>query len=132
VCLNVLEHIERDRDALAAMRELLNPGGTVVLLVPAVPALYGELDRALGHYRRYTPAVLRDRLADAGLAVRHLEYFNLAGMPGWWLVGRVLKRSVIPTGSLRFYNALVPLFRLERYLPWRPGQSLIAVGERAA
>jgi SAM-dependent methyltransferase len=132
VCLNVLEHIERDRDALAAMRELLNPGGTVVLLVPAVPALYGELDRALGHYRRYTPAVLRDRLADAGLAVRHLEYFNLAGMPGWWLVGRVLKRSVIPTGSLRLYNALVPLFRLERYLPWRPGQSLIAVGERAA
>jgi hypothetical protein len=47
-------------------------------------------------------------------------------------VGRVLKRSVIPTGSLRLYNALVPLFRLERYLPWRPGQSLIAVGERAA
>jgi SAM-dependent methyltransferase len=131
VCLNVLEHIERDHDALVAMRDLLAPGGAVVLLVPAVPALFGELDRALGHYRRYTPDVLRRRLAGAGLVVRHLEYFNLAGMPGWWFVGRVLKRAMIPTGSLRLYNALVPLFRLERWLPWRPGQSLIAIGARA-
>jgi SAM-dependent methyltransferase len=131
VCLNVLEHIERDMAALAAMGELVRPGGTVVLLVPAGPALYGELDRALGHYRRYTPATLRDVFAAARLAVRHLEYFNLAGIPGWWLVGRVLKRTMIPAGSLRIYDALVPLFRLERHLPWRTGQSLIAIGVRS-
>jgi SAM-dependent methyltransferase len=132
VCLNVLEHIERDRDALEGMRDLLRPGGTVVLLVPAVPGLYGALDRALGHYRRYTPAALRRLFDDAGLATRHLEYFNLAGMPAWWLLGRVLRRPMIPTGGLRLYNALVPLFRLERFLPWRAGQSLIAIGMRGA
>jgi hypothetical protein len=38
---------------------------------------------------------------------------------------------MIPRGSLRVYDALVPLFRLERLLPWRIGQSLIAVGEVA-
>jgi SAM-dependent methyltransferase len=132
VCLNVLEHIERDDEALGGMRELVRPGGTVVLLVPAVPALYGALDRALGHYRRYTPVMLRRLFHDGGLAMRHLEYFNLAGMPGWWFIGRVLKRSMIPAGSLRLYDALVPLFRLERYLPWRLGQSLIAIGARTA
>lgn len=132
VCLNVLEHIDRDREALGAMRDLVRPAGTVVLLVPAVPALYGELDRALGHYRRYTPSMLRRLFDAAGLGLRHLEYFNLAGMPGWWFVGRVLRRSMIPTGSLRLYNALVPLFRLERYVPWRTGQSLIAIGVRPA
>ena len=130
VCLNVLEHIEDDRGALAAMRGLLVPGGRLVLLVPAVPFLYGTLDRALGHYRRYTRPLLRERYAEAGLRVRHLEYFNLAGMPGWWVVGKVLRRDVIPQGSLGLYDTLVPLFRLERLLPWRVGQSLIAIGER--
>jgi SAM-dependent methyltransferase len=132
VCLNVLEHIEADVDSLEAIRDLLVPGGRIVLLVPAFRALYGELDRALGHLRRYTPAMLRERYDRAGLRLRHLEYFNMAGMPGWWFVGRVLKRSMIPTGSLRLYDALVPLFRLERLLPWRVGQSLIAIGERDA
>jgi len=131
VCLNVLEHIEQDGEALDAMRRLLRPGGTLVLLVPALPALSGELDRALGHWRRYTPDLLRSRFAAAGLAMRHLEYFNLAGMPGWWFVGRVLRRSLIPARSLRLYDALVPLFRLERFLPLRLGQSLIAIGVRA-
>ncbi|MDH4043016.1 MAG: class I SAM-dependent methyltransferase [Gemmatimonadota bacterium] len=130
VGLNVLEHIEGDVDALAAMRAMLRPGGAVVLLVPAVPALYGELDRALGHHRRYTPALLRGCFASAGLTMRHMEYFNLAGMPGWWWVGRVLQRSVIPVGGLRWYDALVPLFKFERFLPWRWGQSLIAIGVR--
>src|SRR6266508_394475 len=49
--------------------------------------------------------------------------------PGGWLAGRVLRRRLIPTGALRWYEALVPLFRLERLLPWRIGQSLIAIGE---
>src|SRR2546423_1456953 len=131
VCLNVLEHIEDDRASLRAMHDLLQPGGRLVLLVPSLRALYGTLDEALGHFRRYVPDELRTKLQAAGFRVRHLEYFNLAGVPGWWLTGRVLHRRLIPTGALRWYEALVPLFRLERLLPWRIGQSLIAIGEVA-
>ena len=130
ICLNVLEHVRDDELSLATMFQLLRPGGRLVLLVPSLPAIYGTLDRALGHFRRYTPAELRRKYTAAGFLMRHLEYFNLAGIPGWWFTGRVLKRELIPTGSLRWYDALVPLFRLERWLPWRVGQSLIAVGER--
>ena len=129
ICLNVLEHIEADEAALRAMRGLLQPGGRLVLLVPALQAIYGSLDAALGHYRRYGAAELRAKFAAAGLRLVHLEYFNLAGILGWWLTGRVLRRTLIPRGSLRLYDALVPLFRLERLLPWRVGQSLIAIGE---
>lgn len=129
VCLNVLEHIEDDRASLAAMHDLLEPGGRLVLLVPSLRVLYGTLDEALGHFRRYTPKELSTKLGDAGFRVRHLEYFNLAGVPGWWFTGRVLRRRIIPTGALRWYEALVPLFRLESLLPWRIGQSLIAIGE---
>ncbi|MBI2072183.1 MAG: class I SAM-dependent methyltransferase [Gemmatimonadetes bacterium] len=130
VCLNVLEHIEDDRAALAALRGLLAPGGRLVLVVPAVPFLYGTLDRALGHYRRYTRSLLRERYAEAGLAAPRLEYVNLAGLLGWWLAARVLRRETIPPGWLRVYDTLVPLFRLEWLLPWRIGQSLIAICER--
>jgi SAM-dependent methyltransferase len=132
VCLNVLEHIEDDRASLRAMHDLVQPGGRLVLLVPSLRALYGTLDEALGHFRRYVPAELSEKLQAAGFRLRHLEYFNLAGVPGWWLAGRVLRRRVIPAGALRWYEALVPLFRLERLLPWRIGQSLIAIGEAPA
>jgi hypothetical protein len=111
------------------MRSLLAPGGRLVLLVPALPALYGTLDSALGHVRRYTASELETKIRAAGFRLVHREYFNLGGVPGWWLTGRVLKRTMIPRGSLRVYDALVPLFRLERWLPWRLGQSLIAVSE---
>jgi SAM-dependent methyltransferase len=130
ICLNVLEHVQDDRRSLAVIQSLLRTGGRLVLLVPALPAIFGTLDTALGHYRRYTPRELREKFAAAGLALRHLEYFNLAGILGWWFTGRVLRRRLIPEGSLALYDAFVPLFRLERFVPWRIGQSLIAIGER--
>jgi len=131
ICLNVLEHVEDDITSLAAVRKLLEPKGRLVLLVPALPALYGSIDRALGHHRRYTRADLIAKLERTGFRLAHIEYFNLAGIPGWWWAGRVLQRQTIPAGSIKLYDTLVPLFRLERLIPWRVGQSLIAVGEAA-
>jgi SAM-dependent methyltransferase len=130
VCLNVLEHIEDDVGSLESMRTLLESGGRLVLLVPALPVLYGTIDAALGHFRRYTPSLLRSRFDRAGLTMLHLEYFNLAAVPGWWFAGRLLRRTMIPTTLLSLYDKFVPIFRLERFLPLRIGQSLIAIGER--
>src|SRR3989442_4745055 len=53
VCLNVLEHIEDDGASLRALRGMLQPGGPLVLLVPALRGLHGTLDEALGQFRRY-------------------------------------------------------------------------------
>jgi SAM-dependent methyltransferase len=131
ICLNVLEHVENDSGSLVAIRAMLAPGGRLALLVPALPALYGTMDRELGHHRRYKRGALSDLLRATGFKLAHIEYFNLAGVPGWWFAGRVLRRPIIPAGSLKLYDALVPLFRLERLLPWRVGQSLIAIGEAA-
>jgi len=131
ICLNVLEHVDDDIAALQAMRRLLAPAGRLILLVPALPALYGTMDKALGHHRRYQCGALRSLLDATGFNVAHVEYFNLAGVPGWWFAGRVLRRRMIPAASLKLYDALVPLFRLERFLPWRVGQSLIAIGAAA-
>jgi glycosyltransferase involved in cell wall biosynthesis len=128
VCANVLEHVEDDAGSLRAMRELLAPGGRVVLIVPALHALFGTIDTAIGHYRRYTRAEIDAKLRAAGLEVEHVSYFNLLGVPGWWLNARVLRRRSVPGLQARLNDRLVPLLRLERRLRPPIGMSLLAVG----
>ena len=72
-CLNVLEHIEQHDAALRHMYELLMPGGHLLLLVPAGGYMYGTLDMALGHFRRYEEASLRLLVCNAGYEIVHFE-----------------------------------------------------------
>jgi SAM-dependent methyltransferase len=68
VCaFEVLEHVERDEEALAQWVEWLNPGGMCIVSVPARPERFGKADVAVGHYRRYSLIQLRNLLAQAGL-----------------------------------------------------------------
>jgi len=131
VCLNVLEHIEDDRFALAEMREALAPGGRLALLVPAHQFLYGEFDRALGHFRRYERRDLAVKLEQAGFAVRGLKFFSLLAMLPWLVNGRILKRDYLPVGQANLANRLVPLLRLEKLIGPPCGLSLIAIAEKA-
>jgi glycosyltransferase involved in cell wall biosynthesis len=127
VCSNVLEHIEDDGKALAAMRDVLEPGGRVVLIVPALQNLYGSIDRAIHHYRRYSRDELTRKLERAGLTVEHVSYFNMLGVPGWYLNARVLKRQSVPGVQARINDWLVPWLRLERRFGPPVGMSLLAV-----
>src|SRR5689334_13387443 len=54
VLMNVLEHIRDDAAVLAALHRKLKPGGRIIVLVPAGPWAYGDLDKRLGHFRRYS------------------------------------------------------------------------------
>lgn len=131
VMLDVLEHIEDDVATLAALREMLTESGAVVLKVPALPQLYGALDAAIGHYRRYTRNTLARTAARASLVISECRSFNLAAAPGWWLNGRILRRTHPPENQLRLYDRLVPAFRLVDRLTGPPfGTSLIAVARR--
>jgi SAM-dependent methyltransferase len=130
VCLNVLEHIADDATALRAIASLLIPGGVIVLLVPAFPALYGPIDRNLGHYRRYTLDSIARRAAETGLRVRKTHYVNCAGFFGWWLNSHILKRETQSAKQIAAFERLVPaLSRLEGIAHPPFGQSLFAVLE---
>jgi SAM-dependent methyltransferase len=128
VCTNVLEHVRDDRRGLEHMHTLLVPGGRLLLFVPAFPALWGTLDEADHHYRRYGRSELRTKLVDAGFRVERLAFTNPLGIVGWVLNGKVLKRQVVSAGQLRLYDRLVPaLSRLERVVRPPLGLSLVAV-----
>src|SRR5262245_60236820 len=131
LCLNVLEHVEDDRSALRRLHAALVPGGRLLLLVPAHQRLYGAIDRAIDHYRRYDRETLAIRLQEAGFQVEHTVFFNRLGALGWYLNSVILRRTRVPGLQLHVQNLLVPLLRVEAALPLPFGLSLIAVGRRS-
>lgn len=133
VCLNVLEHINDDRAALKECLELLEPEGRLILVVPQYQWLFGSLDEEDGHYRRYSRAELKAKLLESGFEVIHEGCFNLAGIAGWLLNGRILKRRELPVSQMKLYDRLAPaLFWLESLAGPPAGLSLFMVGRRPA
>jgi glycosyltransferase involved in cell wall biosynthesis len=130
VCLNVLEHIEDDKRVLAELYRAIEPGGVVIVLVPAHPELYCDLDRNLGHFRRYTRELLEARFREAGFAIEKSRYFNWVGAVGWYLFGRLLKRPHITKAATRGYRLVAGLRDLEEPDGFRFGLSTIAIGRR--
>ena len=81
--INVLEHIEDDLGTLRAIQRFIEPGGTVVIYVPALNGLYGGFDRKVGHFRRYSKWRLGEVMREAGLEPVKLRYANMIAIPGW-------------------------------------------------
>jgi glycosyltransferase involved in cell wall biosynthesis len=131
LCLNVLEYSEDPAAIVRAVGAALKPGGNLIVLVPLGPALYGSLDRSLGHKRRFSAAGLAALLRDGGFAVERQYQWNKAGAPPWWLYSRLLRSRRISKLVLKVFDKTVWLWRrLDSLMPW-PGLSLIAVGRKA-
>lgn len=130
--LNVVEHIENDDLAIQNARSLLRPGGRMIILVPAFNFLYNGFDLNLGHHRRYSRHSLETLLERNHLEVIRSRYFNLAGIAGWFVSGKLMKKDTIPGGQMKLYNSLVPVFRwLDKISFYAAGLSVIAVGRRS-
>ena len=134
VCLNALEHIDDDRGALAAMASILEPGGAIVLIVPAFEALYGPLDHNLGHYRRYTRKSMVEFATATGLQVKTARYMNVAGFFGWWANSHLFHRESQSPKQIEFFDrVVVPIVsRVEAAVTPPFGQSLFVVLRKPA
>jgi SAM-dependent methyltransferase len=122
---NVLEHIEDDYAAMAAMARAVRPGGQVTALVPAHPRLYSAMDRAFGHHRRYTRERLRAITEAAGLEVERLYSFNALGLLGWWAKKRAGAQE-IGSSPLKAYEAMLRAWApIERRVDVPVGLSVI-------
>jgi glycosyltransferase involved in cell wall biosynthesis len=127
VCLNVLEHLPDDVGALRNIYNSLEIGGRAIILVPNNPKLTGTLDEVLGHCRRYEPEQLISAGQQAGFRIENLLNFNRAGVPAWWLNGKILRRKTFGMFQIRVLNALTPSFRrIDAFLPFPP-LSIIAI-----
>jgi glycosyltransferase involved in cell wall biosynthesis len=130
ICLNVIEHVERDHTALTNLRNALVDGGTAIVLVPQGQWNFGTLDEVLGHQRRYSKKSLRQLAEHCGFKVNEILEFNRVGTPAWVLNGKILRRQTFGLFQIWMLDVLTPVFRfIDPFLPF-PGLSLIAVLER--
>jgi glycosyltransferase involved in cell wall biosynthesis len=128
VCLNVLEHVEDDHMGLHNIHSALATGGRAIVLVPHDQAIYGSLDAALGHFRRYSHEELKTKMEQAGFRVETILEFNRISRPGWYVSGRIMRRTTLDPMQMKLFDKMVWLWRkIYRYLPWPP-TSIIGIG----
>ena len=143
---DVLEHIDDDLGTLRWAFETLEPGGVLVLTVPAHPFLFDEMDRLAHHRRRYRRRELFRKLENAGFEVLHMRHFMVVLVPmllAARLVGRLLPGALSDASRRRDAElrvipglnwVLLALLRIEGALqracplPW--GSSLLALARR--
>jgi 2-polyprenyl-3-methyl-5-hydroxy-6-metoxy-1,4-benzoquinol methylase len=129
--LNVVEHIFDDNLAVENARKLLKKNGHLIILVPAYQSLFNGFDKHLEHYRRYTKSSLSPLLNNAGLKIIHRQYFNIVGILGWFVSGKIQKNKIIPSGQMGLYNLLVPIFKVIDLLTLNKwGLSVVVVGKK--
>ena len=130
VYVNVLEHIEDDHQSLVIINRLLKAKGSLCLFVPAIPWLYGALDKSFGHYRRYSKGQLENLLIRSGFKVCTLKYFHATGVLTWTLMGKILRWNSWDSRSVKLYDQIVTpiICRIERTISPPLGQSLLSIG----
>jgi 2-polyprenyl-3-methyl-5-hydroxy-6-metoxy-1,4-benzoquinol methylase len=73
-CMDVIEHLKDDVSFLKLAASQLEPGGCLLLSVPAHEIFFSDWDKKLGHFRRYGQKELRTKVAAAGLEVVKAKY----------------------------------------------------------
>jgi SAM-dependent methyltransferase len=107
IALDVIEHLDDDRQALREFSRLLRPNGSLIVFAPAFNFLWGLQDEVSHHRRRYTASGLRQKLEEMGLHVSKLTYANTFLFP---LIfgGRMALRLFGSNGQIVSENDLHP------------------------
>lgn len=139
--LDVLEHVEDDRNTLKVLGSLLKPGGVLLISVPAFPFLWSAHDEVHHHKRRYLLGELKSKLGSASLEVVYASYFNTLLFPlifGARLLSK-LRSNKRESGDLTMPNPFINrllfvIFSSERFVlgrwPLPFGVSAMAIARK--
>ena len=127
VMVNVLEHIEDDREALKHLLRILKPGGHLLLFVPALQGLMSKLDLMHGHFRRYHRPDLVGKVKAAGGEVLLARYFDCAGVIPWLVLNKLMGSTTFNPVLIGINDKyVVPVSRaFERIVPAPWGKNLL-------
>lgn len=93
--LHVLEHIKEDINELKNAKNKLNDEGHLVIMVPAHQKIYGNLDKAVGHFRRYEKDFFKKNLLDLELV--SFRYLDTMGYLLYYLNKIFFKNETFPS-----------------------------------
>jgi polyisoprenyl-phosphate glycosyltransferase len=133
IYIDVLEHIEHDREELHLAASHLRAGGHIIVLSPAHQRLFTPFDAAVGHFRRYNRAMLR-AISPPGLRLSRMRYLDVIGLSASTANLLFLQQSMPKKGQLDLWDGLmIPISRvLDRLLLYSAGKSIIAIWQKPA
>jgi SAM-dependent methyltransferase len=136
ILIHVLEHIEKDREALSHLHTLLRPNGRILIEVPAMPSLFSVHDRMLGHFKRYNKRNFREAVDDSLFSIIDLWFQDQIGMVGSFFYFKLKKIElksqqgvdlVVKRGAL-YDKYLIPLESFyDKFLRFPFGLSLTGI-----
>tara|TARA_B100000287_G_scaffold425703_1_gene472433 strand:- start:2154 stop:2864 length:711 start_codon:yes stop_codon:yes gene_type:complete len=110
---NVLEHIEDDQKTIHEIYNKLNKNGLLFLFLPAFQILYSDMDKKVGHFRRYKMSEIKEKVEKANFKVSYCYYVDSLGFFAsllMKLLGYSHRKGIGSPGSLKFYDKyIVPL-----------------------
>jgi hypothetical protein len=126
--IDVLEHIDDDKNELINASKHLVKGGTLIVLSPAYQFLYSEFDRAIGHYRRYNHCDLL-ALTPNGCSVKRIHYLDSVGALTSLANRFLLKQAQPSLRQIQFWDKfLLPIsIILDKVIKYRFGRSVVIV-----
>jgi glycosyltransferase involved in cell wall biosynthesis len=130
LCINVLENLDSDEEALCRFYETLTPGGHCIVVAPSDPGLYNNMDKELGRHRRYSEVELRQKMARAGFQVVYGRQFCKVGALAWMILGRLLRRRHVSPRQMIWFDRLWPIIQLMDHVLPTSGLSMIVVGKK--
>jgi SAM-dependent methyltransferase len=129
--IDVLEHIEHDREELERVSAHLVPGGHIVIVAPAHNFLFTDFDKKIGHHRRYDKALLRAAVP-AALRIKKLHYLDSVGMLASLANRLVLKSDTPKLSQIRLWDSV--MVRASRWIDpltgHRLGKSIVCILEK--
>jgi 2-polyprenyl-3-methyl-5-hydroxy-6-metoxy-1,4-benzoquinol methylase len=128
IYIDVIEHIENDREELNRAALHLKTGGHVIVLSPAHQALFSPFDAAIGHFRRYNRRMIR-AISPASLRLERMRYLDCAGMTLSAANMLMLRQSMPTKTQLRFWDRwVVPISRvLDPLFGYSIGKTIIGI-----
>jgi ubiquinone/menaquinone biosynthesis C-methylase UbiE len=129
--IDVIEHISNEKAELEKAVQLLEPGGYLIILVPAHQRLYSPFDKAIGHHRRYNKKML-EAAVPAGISLRTTRYFDSIGMIAALMNKYFLKQDYPSLRQIHFWDrVLVRISKITDPLTaYSLGKSLIGIWSR--
>lgn len=131
IYVNVLEHIEYDEKELSYVYKSLRQQGYILIFVPALSWLYSDLDKKLGHFRRYHKENLIRLIQNSGFNIIKVKYLDFTGIIPWYIAFVLLKKS-ITGGYVSLYDRLIVPFtrKIEGVITPPIGKNLLLVGQK--
>jgi SAM-dependent methyltransferase len=132
IYVNVLEHIEEDVSELKHIHQTLSNGGRCFIFVPALMSLYGEFDRKIGHFRRYTKQEVEEKCLSAGFKILKSKYFDFAGIIPWFVKYKMLKSDSLDSGAVTLYDKIaIPFVKgMEKFINVPLGKNVLLIAEK--